>query len=248
MDEGWDAKHRFLLLLLLLLFVLFFAYWRYEKWMSVSCFKFRWGIDECPICFRWALSSWVSSHHQGRRVQWETPMCVIFVFPHIEDMRTGWVSHFLMFGKVSMIVQSVFGEFWEKPASSHHQWRREEWEAPFVFLFVCCILKIWELTNVGWGIDECSICFRWALSKLSFLTSSGTKGWMQSMFFCFFAYWRYENWMSVSCLKFRWGIDECSICFRWALSSWISSHHQGRSVEWEAPLFVSFVFRALTIW
>jgi hypothetical protein len=117
--------------------------------------------------------SWASPHHQGRRAECIAPF-VLFSL-HINDMRTGGVPHFLIFGEVSMSGQSVFGGFLVSWASRQHQGRRVECIAPFFFvsLVFVRILKISErqecLIFFRWGIHECSICFRWALSELSFL-------------------------------------------------------------------------------
>jgi len=84
--------------------------------------------------------SWASPHHQGRRVECIAPF-FLFCLSHVDDMRTGRVSHLLIFGELSMLFQSAFGELWVSWVSRHYQRGRVECIAPFFFI----ILMVWEL-------------------------------------------------------------------------------------------------------
>ena len=102
--------------------------------------------------------------------------------------------------------------------SSYHQEQRVEHTATFFFVFLYYRYENWmgvSFFDVRWGNDECSVCVRWALKNLKFITSSGTKGGIHSTL-VLFTNWRYANWASVP-FYFRWGVDDVSIFCRWSL-------------------------------
>ena len=171
------------------------------------------------------------------------------------------VAFVLIVVEISVRFQSAFGELWVSWHFSNHQGRRVECEASAFCPFCFAHWKYENWTTVAfvyfwWGLNEMSVFFRWALWKLRFFTSPGTKGEMRSTIFRVFlllAYWRYEIWMTVAFVNFRWGLDESAILSRWALRklrfpTWSGTRGGMRSTVFSMFLCVSILKEMRTEW
>ena len=142
-----------------------------------------------------------------------------------DGMRTTGVSHFCIFGEVSMGGQSAFGELWVSWVSRHHQGRGVECIAPFFLFSNIDDVRTGGVTH--WFIfDELSMIFQSAFGELwvswAFPHHHRRRVKCKAFVFCCFAYWRYETWRSVSFCIF----GEVSMMSRSAFGelwvSWVS--------------------------
>ena len=171
---------------------------------------------------------------------------VFFVLFRIYWMRVSSVY----VRKISMIFQSALVELWvfEVP----HIIRNKGWNTQHRFcLFLSyCRYENWvsvSFLDVRWGNDEFSICVRWALKNLKFITSSGTKGGIHSTLVCS----QIQNICELGeCpfFNFRLGADEVSVFFCWFLRRLSFLTSSGTRGGMQSIFCVVVFFRILKMW